>query len=164
MAKVDSIEKVYEKGDYEKAFILAFNELMEVEGYKREPFVVEFVKNHKVKLLKVIASENTTHNQKLGARVALNCAYGEENINRIIESFAIVTSRNDPLVTAWRKKCLERDGNKCVACKSVENLCVHHISYWSNDPANRINLDNGITLCNGCHAKEHEEDWFSALI
>ncbi len=28
---------------------------------------------------------------------------------------------------------------------------------WVNDPINRINLDNGITLCRKCHANYHTE-------
>lgn len=162
--KVDSIRRVYEKGDYMKTVILSFNELMEMNGYKGESFVIEVVKEHGADLLAVIASETATHNQKLGARVVLGCAYGEETISRLIENFAVVTDRNDSLVRAWRNKCLERDGRQCVQCNSKESLCVHHVSYWSNDPINRINPDNGITLCGGCHAKAHEGDWFSAFV
>lgn len=46
----------------------------------------------------------------------------------------------------------------------MRQLFVHHISHWSDDPINRINLDNGITLCNKCHSAEHAGDWYSNLV
>lgn len=164
LGKVDSIRRVYEKGDYAKAAILALEELMELSGYMQEQFVVEVVEPHRNSLLMVISSEHTTANQKLAARTALKCAYGEESVNRAIEKIAVVTDRNDSLVRKWRKKCLERDERTCVQCSSNDNLCVHHLSYWSVDPVNRINPDNGVTLCKECHSKVHENDWFSHLI
>ncbi|MFR7638714.1 MAG: HNH endonuclease [Allobaculum sp.] len=35
----------------------------------------------------------------------------------------------------------------CQHCGATDNLQVHHISHWSDDPVNRINPDNGILLC-----------------
>jgi hypothetical protein len=75
----------------------------------------------------------------------------------MVEECAVVVSRNHPLVRKWKKAVLERDGYKCVKCGEVEGLHVHHISEWSIDPVNRVNEENGITLCNECHAKEHED-------
>lgn len=162
--RVNRIKAIYDKGNFEKTYTLAFDELMTLYGYKQEPFVIEAVKDSKEAMLAVIASESATHNHKLMARVVLSCAYGEDVINRLIESFAVVTDRNDYLVSKWRKKCLARDNYQCAKCASKENICVHHMSYWSNDPINRINVENGVTLCKKCHKKEHEGDWFSAFI
>lgn len=67
-----------------------------------------------------------------------------------------VLEREDKRVKEWRTKVLERDGHKCVECGSSERLEVHHIAHWSEFPEARIDVNNGTTLCNGCHAGEHE--------
>ena len=57
-------------------------------------------------------------------------------------------------------KALERDNNKCVKCGSVEMLAVHHIDgNGSNlkDELQNNSLDNLVTLCFSCHAREHRE-------
>lgn len=75
----------------------------------------------------------------------------------------------------WRCSVLERDGYKCSECKSTDELRVHHkmtlldISKKYNPNFSldeefiqaTINskefqdINNGITLCNSCHLKEH---------
>lgn len=69
--------------------------------------------------------------------------------------YAPVDSRHDPRVTAWKKDVKRRDGNKCRQCGSTDNLEVHHILSWSEYPQARVDLNNGITLCNSCHADAH---------
>lgn len=105
--------------------------------------------------LAVIISINATSYQKMAARVLLNYYLGVHQTNNLIEQSAVITDREDMLVKRWRKRVLERDKYTCQHCGSHLNLCAHHISYWSNDPVNRINVDNGITLCSSCHAEEH---------
>ena len=74
---------------------------------------------------------------------------------------------------AWRKSVLERDGYRCVACKSEQDLRVHHIlelykivykynPTLSLDKVSEIvcspefnDLTNGKTLCSSCHLIEH---------
>lgn len=106
----------------------------------------------------VLKNINTTPIQKKAARILLNLKHGKEKTNDIIEKFAIVNDRNDGLVARWRKKVIERD-KICQDCGSKNNLEVHHISFWSDDPVNRINIDNGITLCKKCHAERHPENY-----
>ena len=68
----------------------------------------------------------------------------------------------DPEYIEWRTKCLERDSYTCQKC-GVRNgmgetiiLQVHHkIHYWER-PALRYDLDNGTSLCIGCHRKAHK--------
>lgn len=104
--------------------------------------------------LEVMKMKNTKYGQKEAARAMLNLKFGEIETNNMIEKFAIVNKRSDSLVTRWRKEVIKRD-KKCQYCGSEEKLHAHHISKWSDDPINRINVDNGITLCEECHAEQH---------
>ena len=52
--------------------------------------------------------------------------------------------------TEWSKAVKERDGFKCQYCGKTEYLNAHHIFSRSNFTV-RWDLDNGITLCSGCH-------------
>lgn len=54
---------------------------------------------------------------------------------------------------AIRELVLKRD-KCCVMCKSEESLEVHHIKYRSEGGKDEMN--NLITLCNKCHAMQHE--------
>lgn len=53
----------------------------------------------------------------------------------------------------WRKKVLERDGNKCTKCGATEQLQVHHIRSFILYPKYRTCLTNGKTMCVTCHQK-----------
>lgn len=105
--------------------------------------------------LAIILSKNANKYQKIAAREILFIYLGKKATYDLIENDAVVINRNDELVTRWKKKCLKRDKYQCRVCGSKKHLCVHHISYWSVDPVNRINIDNGITLCSKCHTKQH---------
>jgi len=48
-------------------------------------------------------------------------------------------------------KAVKRDRGICQACKSLNNIIVHH---KDKDITNN-NLDNLICLCRSCHALEH---------
>jgi 5-methylcytosine-specific restriction endonuclease McrA len=51
------------------------------------------------------------------------------------------------------RKILERDGWRCQACGSMENLQVHHMQFRSHSGADdEVNL---ITLCADCHMLVH---------
>lgn len=108
-----------------------------------------------IEAVAVMLSKETNKYQKIAAREILFIYFGKKDTYRLIESGAVVTNRNDELVIRWRNRCLKRDSFKCQLCGSTKQLNVHHISYWSADPVNRINPDNGITLCQKCHAKQH---------
>lgn len=104
----------------------------------------------------VVCTVETTWYQKKAARKILELIAGKEKSKDLIELKAIVTDRNDPLVSRWRRKVISRD-KKCRHCGKTGQLHAHHISHWSDDPINRINVNNGIALCCGCHALEHPE-------
>lgn len=56
----------------------------------------------------------------------------------------------------WRKAVHKRYGWKCGMCKfKGKKIVVHHIRVWEHFPEERFLVDNGITLCRGCHCKLH---------
>lgn len=61
----------------------------------------------------------------------------------------------------WSEKVKERDGWKCVSCGSTEGLQAHHIKPSFLYPEHRSDIDNGITLCKGCHQKYHGNNFAS---
>lgn len=57
-----------------------------------------------------------------------------------------------------RKAALKRDNYTCQHCGTQDDLQVHHIdgNGMTNPRESRNNaLDNLLTLCRGCHTKEH---------
>ena len=60
-----------------------------------------------------------------------------------------------PAYARFRKEVKSRDGNKCQwpACGSTKTLEIHHILKWSDFPASRFDVSNGITLCKKCHKR-----------
>ena len=67
-----------------------------------------------------------------------------ENINRYT-SF---------LYKEWRRQVFEKDGQKCIRCLGIYRLSAHHIIPWKRNKKLRFVVDNGLTLCNKCHAIE----------
>lgn len=58
---------------------------------------------------------------------------------------------------AWRKAVFERDGYDCAKCgKHGGKLNAHHKSGYNLDLEKRLNVDNGITLCEQCHINFHK--------
>jgi hypothetical protein len=63
--------------------------------------------------------------------------------------------RDSPEVRNWRAAVLERDQFECQECGSTDNLHAHHINRWIDAPELRIDIDNGLTLCQPCHQAVH---------
>ena len=59
----------------------------------------------------------------------------------------------------WRNKVYERDGYTCQCCHDNKggNLNAHHILNYSEHKDLRIDVNNGITLCNKCHKEFHNK-------
>ncbi len=66
-----------------------------------------------------------------------------------------ITSRRLKEVKKWIKLVYERDEYECKKCGSKERLHAHHIKTWEEAPDLRVDIDNGITLCQSCHQKHH---------
>lgn len=66
--------------------------------------------------------------------------------------------RHDAGYVEWRTKVFERDGFKCAICGQVGGtLNAHHIKTFKDFPGLRLDIDNGITLCQECHKRVHKE-------
>jgi hypothetical protein len=65
------------------------------------------------------------------------------------------SQRNMPEYAEWRTAVYERDGYTCRECGSKGQIVAHHIKQWAHYPELRFDVDNGITLCDDCHALKH---------
>lgn len=58
------------------------------------------------------------------------------------------------LHTLWARAVKNRD-KKCMGCGTTKKLHAHHIVPKVINPDMAFDIDNGITLCEECHKKEH---------
>jgi HNH endonuclease len=58
----------------------------------------------------------------------------------------------------WRFCVLKRDNFKCVMCNNENPLQVHHIVPWSENVILRFSVENGVSLCRGCHNKIKDKE------
>lgn len=69
--------------------------------------------------------------------------------------------RNSQIYANWRKSVFERDVYTCQICgQKGGRLNAHHIKRFADYPDKRLELDNGITLCESCHRKVHRKEIF----
>lgn len=60
------------------------------------------------------------------------------------------------LYCQWRRKVFERDRFICQVCKDWKQpLTAHHLQNFSSSPRGRLEVDNGVTLCDNCHDNFH---------
>ena len=65
--------------------------------------------------------------------------------------------RNSTEYKIWRGKVFTRDNYTCKKCSdSGVKLNAHHIKPFANYPNLRMEVSNGITLCELCHKQEHK--------
>jgi 5-methylcytosine-specific restriction endonuclease McrA len=64
------------------------------------------------------------------------------------------SQRNSLKYSSWRKSVIARDG-RCTRCGVTKRLQAHHIESFAHNKDLRFNIDNGVTLCQNCHRKEH---------
>lgn len=59
----------------------------------------------------------------------------------------------------FRVSVYERDNYTCRVCKESPsgNLVVHHLNSFTDFPHLRMDINNGITLCNSCHKDYHSK-------
>lgn len=64
--------------------------------------------------------------------------------------------------TKWAEAVKRRDSNRCVLCGMTTHLNAHHI-ITKRVFATRYVVDNGVTVCAGCHtfriASVHKSPW-----
>lgn len=72
-----------------------------------------------------------------------------------------ITSENSKIrkstqYSEWRNSVFTRDNFTCQKCGATHiNLNAHHIQPFFKFPELRMDIDNGITLCNTCHKLAH---------
>lgn len=81
------------------------------------------------------------------------------NWNPERESEDRIKERKYPEYKKWRINIFERDEFTCKICGDDKggNLIAHHIFSYSDYPELRIDLNNGITLCEECHVSFHQK-------
>lgn len=67
------------------------------------------------------------------------------------------TSRNDEIdYMLWREAIYTKFEGTCQLCGSKEGIMhAHHKKEYAKNPEKRYAIDNGILLCEKCHAKIH---------
>lgn len=65
--------------------------------------------------------------------------------------------RNNINEGSWRNQVYKNNNFQCVICGTHENLRAHHLNSWNLFPNERLNVDNGITLCHAHHMDFHRE-------
>jgi 5-methylcytosine-specific restriction endonuclease McrA len=67
--------------------------------------------------------------------------------------------RNSAEYNDWRLAVFTKDGFTCIGCgdKRGHNLQAHHILSFAKYPELRLDVSNGVTLCNNCHSKVHPD-------
>jgi hypothetical protein len=63
--------------------------------------------------------------------------------------------RNSIANIEWRLSVIKRDGHQCRQCGALDGLVAHHIVPWSDSVELRFDINNGLTLCHGCHNRHH---------
>lgn len=75
----------------------------------------------------------------------------------------------------WRTSVFERDKYSCVLCGVKGKINAHHKNSWDKHPNDRLNVENGVTLCVECHKDFHKkygagnntkqqfEEWFNNM-
>lgn len=122
------------------------------KGKKRPPFSKETRKN--MSLASVGKPKSEEHKSKLsaaklGIKINVWNGYITPENQRI---------RHDIEYRLWRESVFARDNWTCQKCKIKGGILhPHHIKNFARYPELRFSIDNGITLCKGCHRKFHNK-------
>lgn len=82
---------------------------------------------------------------------------GHWNYNADLTPEERETMRAFPGYTHWQYAVKERDKFTCQCCcdKRGGNLVSHHIESWDTAKDKRLDVSNGVTLCEDCHRDFH---------
>lgn|SRR3990167_622865 len=136
-------------------------------GIKTRPFSTKGLKPRlgailsettKKKIRKSHLGKKLSAKHRLKVIKSLNHGNGSQNNNwqggKTPITIAVANKlRGTGALKIWRQRVLKRDGYKCVNCGSKENLHADHIAPFALYPELRTSVDNGRTLCVGCHRK-----------
>lgn len=68
------------------------------------------------------------------------------------KKYDVEITRTSPKYRKWVSDVLNRDKYTCQCCGSTNNLEVHHILNYSQYSDLRLDINNGIVLCECCHS------------
>lgn len=112
--------------------------------------------NARKKLIKTMQTKEYKEKQRISKTGELNGMWNPElsEEEREKEKYH---SRRYPGYKDFRKEVFERDGYACCICSDATggNLVVHHLNGFHWDIKGRIEVNNGVTLCNHCHDEFH---------
>ena len=93
----------------------------------------------------------------VAAGIAMVTRYGEDiRITGGSDRHTMRADRRSGRYRKWRKSVLRRDRHTCRVCGAKNTrLHVHHIHSFKEYPRLRFAEDNGIAVCEGCHAAIH---------
>ena len=86
---------------------------------------------------------------------------------RYIENYEddVKVIRRSSAYACWRKAVFERDNYTCQVCgQKGYTLNAHHIKRFADYPELRLDINNGITLCENCHRKVHRHEIDSVIV
>ena len=104
-------------------------------------------------------------------KIAEHFGVHDATIYKLAKKFGISGMVDDyrcstPKHIAWRDEVFARDNYTCQMCgKTGVRLEAHHIYPFRYYPERQFDVDNGITLCHGCHYKVtgHEYEYIVEL-
>lgn len=90
---------------------------------------------------------------------------GKNNHNfnpNLSETDRLELGRYEDGYKAWRRKVFKKYGFSCDVCNSSESgtLNAHHLNSYDKHPALRIQIENGVCLCESCHVNFHKDHGF----
>ena len=80
----------------------------------------------------------------------------EDTKYKLICESELEDDRNSYNYEKWKNKVMARDSFKCVLCGRSDGIEVHHILPYSDYQENRLDINNGITLCKFCHSAKYK--------
>ncbi|MFA6989990.1 MAG: HNH endonuclease signature motif containing protein [Candidatus Gastranaerophilaceae bacterium] len=133
------------------------------ERWKKGEFKKIFARPEVKEKKKIVARENSFKIDRAKNRERL-IVYNKQNPKRGSQNGnwrGGISSENQILRGSkenrlWKRSVLLRDNFICQECEINKVYVVaHHIKSWKKYPELRFAIDNGVTLCRGCHKKIH---------
>ena len=144
------------------------DKLKEINFWNQQYFAVEKFKcvddpeDTIVSAYAILLSDTAEWWRKKAAYLLLRAFVRYDFLEFILRDDVAPFDRSDKRVMAWTK-AVKRCG-VCRLCGSTKGLEAHHMLSWSENPAGRIDIKNGMCLCARCHAKQHEGEPAKKLI
>lgn len=78
------------------------------------------------------------------------------NWNKCLTDEERIDKRDYKEYDEWRFSIYRKDKYKCIKCNSKTVLNAHHIKNYSKYKELRLDIKNGVTLCEECHKNFHK--------